>query len=94
MGDVSATYYAEYSTSDFTPNTDHTYTLDSLVLQMIPSGHFWGDTLTQQRISIYRLKNPIVLDNDEDLYNSTVLPTEDAHSSALPSPPARGGRRK
>lgn len=44
---------------------------------MIPSGHFWGDTLTQQRISIYRLKNPIVLDNDEDLYNSTVLPTED-----------------
>ena len=77
-GEVSATYYAEYSTSDFTPNTDYTYTLDSLVLRMIPSGHFWGDTLTQQRISIYRLKKPIVLDNDEDLYNSTVLPTEDA----------------
>ena len=77
-GEVSATYYAEYSTSDFTPNTDYTYTLDSLVLRMIPSGHFWGDTLTQQRISIYRLKSPIVLDNDEDLYNSTVLPTEDA----------------
>lgn len=48
-GEVSATYYAEYSTSDFTPNTDYTYTLDSLVLRMIPSGHFWGDTLTQQR---------------------------------------------
>ena len=57
-GDVSATYYAEYSTSDFNPQTDHTYTLDSLVLQMIPSGHFWGDTLTQQRISIYRLEKP------------------------------------
>ena len=41
-GEVSATYYAEYSTSDFTPNTDYTYTLDSLVLRMIPSGHFWG----------------------------------------------------
>ena len=25
-GEVSATYYAEYSTSDFTPNTDYTYT--------------------------------------------------------------------
>ena len=42
------------------------------------TSNFWGDTLTQQRISIYRLKSPIVLDNDEDLYNSTVLPTEDA----------------
>lgn len=92
-GDVSATYYAEYSTSDFTPNTDHTYTLDSLVLQMIPSGHFWGDTLTQQRISIYRLKNPIVLDNDEDLYNSTVLPTEDAPLFSFTFTP-RPGRKK
>lgn len=93
-GEVSATYYAEYSTSDFTPNTDYTYTLDSLVLRMIPSGHFWGDTLTQQRISIYRLKKPIVLDNDEDLYNSTVLRRKIPRSSALPSPPARGERRK
>ena len=40
-GEVSATYYAEYSTSDFTPNTDYTYTLDSLVLRMIPSGAFY-----------------------------------------------------
>lgn len=27
---------------------------------MTPSGHFWGDTLTQQRISVYRLKQPII----------------------------------
>lgn len=40
-GEVSANYYAEYSTADFTPGTDYTYTLDSLVLRMIPSGHFW-----------------------------------------------------
>mgnify|MGYP003216857473 CR=1 FL=1 len=93
-GEVSATYYAEYSTSDFTPNTDYTYTLDSLVLQMIPSGHFWGDTLTQQRISIYRLKNPIVLDNDEDLYNSTVLPTEDAQLYLHPLPGAEEGSKR
>lgn len=91
---MSATYYAEYSTFHFTPNTDHTYTLDSLVLRMIPSGHFWGDTLTRQRISIYRLKNPIVLDNDEDLYNSTVLPTEDAPLFSFAFTPVRGGRRK
>lgn len=93
-GEVSATYYAEYSTSDFTPNTDYTYTLDSLVLRMIPSGHFWGDTLTQQRISIYRLKNPIVLDNDEDLYNSTVLPTEDAPLFSFTFTPCPGRKKE
>lgn len=43
---------------------------------MTPSGHFWGDTLTQQRISVYRLKQPIYLDDDEDLYTTTALPTE------------------
>lgn len=57
-------------------------------------GPFLGDTLTQQRISIYRLKKPIVLDNDEDLYNSTVLPTEDAPLFSFTFTPARGGRRK
>ena len=93
-GEVSATYYAEYSTSDFTPNTDYTYTLDSLVLRMIPSGHFWGDTLTQQRISIYRLKSPIVLDNDEDLYNSTVLPTEDAPLFSFTFTPCPGRKKE
>lgn len=93
-GEVSATYYAEYSTSDFTPNTDYTYTLDSLVLRMIPSGHFWGDTLTQQRISIYRLKKPIVLDNDEDLYNSTVLPTEDAPLFSFTFTPCPGRKKE
>lgn len=93
-GEVSATYYAEYSTSDFTPNTDYTYTLDSLVLRMIPSGHFWGDTLTQQRISIYRLKKPIVLDNDEDLYNSTVLPTEDTPLFSFTFTPCPGRKKE
>ena len=61
---------------------------------MIPSGHFWGDTLTQQRISIYRLKKPIVLDNDEDLYNSTVLPTEDAPLFSFTFTPCPGRKKE
>lgn len=61
---------------------------------MIPSGHFWGDTLTQQRISIYRLKNPIVLDNDEDLYNSTVLPTEDTPLFSFTFTPCPGRKKE
>ena len=66
-GEASATYYAEYSANSFTPNENYSYSFDSLVLRMTPSGHFWGDTLTQQRISVYRLKQPIYLDDDEDL---------------------------
>lgn len=39
-GEVFATYYAEYTKASFTPNADHAYSLDSLVLRLIPSGHF------------------------------------------------------
>lgn len=75
-GEVSATYYAEFSTASFSPNEDYAYTFDSLVLVMKPSGHFWGDTLTRQRIAVHRLRYPIVLDNDDALYNTTSLPLE------------------
>lgn len=75
-GEVSAAYYAEYATNSFTPAQECSYSFDSLVLRMKPSGHFWGDTLTQQRISVFRLQRPIYLDDDEDLYNHTALPTE------------------
>ena len=76
-GKVRASYYAEFSTASFTPNEDHSYRLDSLVLCMRHSGHYWGDTLAQQRISVYQLKYPIDLSDDEDLYNSTLLPLEE-----------------
>ena len=45
-GKVTATYYAEYSTVNFTPYEEYSYALDSLVLVMRQSGHYWGDTLT------------------------------------------------
>ncbi len=93
-GEVSSTYYAEYSVTSFTPNANYTYTLDSLVLRMIPSGHFWGDTLTQQHISIYRLKYPIVLDNDEDLYNTTKLRIEDTPLLSFNFTPRPGQKRE
>ena len=75
-GEVSAAYYAEYSTASFTPNENNSYTLDSLVLTMRHSGHYWGDTLTTPAIQVYRLAVPIELTDDEDLYNHTSLPTE------------------
>lgn len=93
-GEVSATYYAEYSTAGFTPNANNLYSLDSLVLRLLPSGHFWGDTLTQQRISVYRLKYPIVLDNDEDLYTTTALPLDDTPLTTFSYTPHPGRKRE
>ena len=51
-GMVTAAYYAEYSTASFTPNENYSYTLDSLVLVMQHSGHYWGDTLTRPLVHI------------------------------------------
>lgn len=75
-GEVTATYYTEYSTVSFTPEETYSYTLDSLVLIMRHSGHYWGDTLTSPLIHIYRLENPIELSEDEDLYKHTRLSME------------------
>ncbi|HIY89405.1 MAG TPA: DUF4270 domain-containing protein [Candidatus Bacteroides pullicola] len=75
-GAVTATYYAEYSTASFTPDEDCSYTLDSLVLVMKHSGHYWGDTLTRPGIRVYRLATPIELADDDDLYNHSTWVTE------------------
>ena len=93
-GEVSAAYYAEYSKNSFTPNEDYSYSFDSLVLRMTPSGNFWGDTLTQQRISVYRLKQAIYLDDDEDLYNSTILPTESMPLFSFTFTPTPGRKKE
>ena len=77
-GKVASTYYAEYATASFTPDDTHAYTPDSLVLRLMYSGHYWGDTLQAQRVSVYRLRRSITLDNDQDLYNHTSWPKEDA----------------
>lgn len=68
-GDITSIYYAEFNMPTLSPNSDYGYTFDSLTLRLIPSGDWWGDTLTQQRINIYQLPRAIILDNDEALYN-------------------------
>ena len=75
-GSISSSYYAEYNTVSFAPVTDYDYTLDSLVLTLQHSGHYWGDTLTQPQINVYRIHTPIELTDDEDLYNHTRWPIE------------------
>lgn len=77
-GELKAAYYAEFSHSSFTPDENYTYTFDSLVLRIRHTGYYLGDTLARQRIIAYRLKEPIELEDDDDLYNRTVLATETA----------------
>lgn len=71
-GKVTSSYYAEYSTVNFTPVNNYRYTFDSIFVRLMPSGHYWGDTLTTQRISIYKLTYPIVVEGDEELCAHTV----------------------
>lgn len=93
-GEVYSSYYAEYSVTNFTPSADNAYLLDSLVLRLIPSGHFWGDTLQEQRISIYQLRYPIVLDNDEELYNTTSQLLKETPLTTFTYLPRPGAKRE
>ncbi len=68
-GEVTSSYYAEYSLASFTPEADHTYHFDSITISLTQSGNFWGDTLTQQRISVYPLKYEISLPDNEKMYS-------------------------
>lgn len=92
-GEVSAIYYAEYNCSNFTPEQDYDYTLDSLVLRMVHSGHYWGDTLTRPLIWIYQLSNPIELTDDADLYNHSVLDIEGTPLGSFTYRPRPGQKR-
>lgn len=92
-GEVNAIYYAEYTCNNFTPEQSYDYTLDSLVLRMVHSGHYWGDTLTRPLIRIYQLSTPIELEDDADLYNCTVWPTEDTPLSSFTYRPRPGEKR-
>ncbi len=73
-GEVLSAYIAEFSKASFTPGEGYTYSLDSLVLTLKPSGNYWGDTLTAQRIGVYPLVSAITLVNDETLYSHTKTP--------------------
>ncbi len=68
-GEVTSSYFAEYSLASFTPEADHTYHFDSITISFTQSGNFWGDTLTQQRISVYPLKYEISLPDNEKMYS-------------------------
>lgn len=76
FGEVMASYFAEFNKSSFTPDDESTYTFDSITLTLVHSGHYWGDTLTAQRINVYPLSQAFNLASDETLYNHTQVAVE------------------
>lgn len=93
-GKVCATYYAEFNVSSFAPAEEHSYAFDSLTLHLTHSGHYWGDTLQAQHIGIYRLREPIDLSDDRELYNRTSLPLEENPSFTFTFNPRPGAYKE
>ena len=55
---------------------DHTARFDSLVIEMRFNGAYFGDTISQQNIQIYRTTRRIEFEEGHAGYNTTVFPTE------------------
>src|SRR5574344_1417673 len=88
-GKIRSSYIAEFSKSTFSPDDNYSYEFDSVTIRMTPSGEYWGDTLATQKIDVYRLTEPITIDENKSLYNHTqvaVSPTSFASFSFLPRP--------
>lgn len=51
-------------------------TYDSMVLELIYSGYFYGDTLSNQTIEVYALSEELAARDDGSLYNSTAYAIE------------------
>lgn len=79
-GRIKSMYYCEFSTNTIKVNDDNSYAFDSLTLVMKHSGHYWGDTIQPQAISIYRLKNPIDVPEGQTLNNKSSFSLEESPS--------------
>lgn len=76
-GKVKASYLAEFTLASFSPDLTNTYVFDSITLNFQPSGHYWGDTLSLQRIWVYPLEKVITYLQGETLYNTSYVPLEE-----------------
>jgi hypothetical protein len=68
-GSVTSTAYIPFSRPSFSADADKEVKLDSLVLRVKYNGTFVGDTTKYQQISIHRLLQKVVLNNDDYLYS-------------------------
>jgi hypothetical protein len=54
-------------------NLHESATYDSMVLELIHNGYYYGDTLSNQTIEVYALNEEITAHDDGNLYNSTAF---------------------
>lgn len=93
FGKVKASYFAEFNANSFSPDNEKTYVFDSITLNLQPSGHYWGDTLTVQHVYVYPLKRTFPTLTGTSLYNTSVMPVEDSPLFSFRYTP-RPGKRK
>lgn len=70
-GTVIASAYFPYLAPSYSTDADETVFLDSLVLSLPYGAYFLGDTAQQQRFTVHRLKEKIILNDNGYLYNNS-----------------------
>ena len=70
-GTVSASAYLPYSSPSYTTEADEVVRLDSLVLALSYGGYSIGDTAQPMRLTVHRLLEKVILNDNDYLYNNS-----------------------
>lgn len=70
-GTVSASAYLPYSSPTYTTEADEVVRLDSLVLALSYGGYSIGDTTQPMRLTVHRLLEKVILNENDYLYNNS-----------------------
>lgn len=70
-GTVSACAYLPYSVPTYSTEADEAVRLDSLVLALSYAGYSIGDTTQPMRLTIHRLLEKVILNDNDYLYNNS-----------------------
>jgi hypothetical protein len=94
-GDISTSFYAEYSMPNNAINNDNRYRFDSLTIRLFASGDYVGDTLSgPQEIAVHKLKSNVEMDDKGYLYNRSNISYESSPMSTISFTPHPGQRAK
>ena len=93
-GEMTASFYAEYEvpTASFDEETE--YQFDSITIRLYSSGHYLGDTLTTQRISMHALAENVALDDNNYLYNTSKITYQETPLTSFCFKPTPGQTHK
>ncbi|MCK9158934.1 MAG: DUF4270 domain-containing protein [Bacteroidaceae bacterium] len=93
-GDITSSFNVEYKVPSYSFNDISKYRYDSLTIRMETSGNYFGDTLSTQRISLYKLKANISFDESNYLYNCSYTPHNSTPLATIEYKPYIYNRKK